>query len=68
MLGEPGEEVHLVEQRRVLDDQCVGLHDRFAQADLAVVDAAVGHHRGSGALRSETGKRLCVPAFAEGGN
>ena len=37
---EPAEDVHLVQQRRVLDDQRVGLGDRLARPDRPIVDAA----------------------------
>jgi hypothetical protein len=37
-----------------------GCHDRLAQADLLVGDAAEGHHRGAGALGTETGEGLRV--------
>jgi hypothetical protein len=52
------EHVHLVQQRRVLDDDRVGLHDGLAQADFAVVHAAKRHHRCTGALGTKAGKRL----------
>ena len=59
------EHIHLVQQRRVLDDQRVGLQDRLAQADLLVVDAAERDHRRAGALRAEAREGLRVAAFAE---
>jgi hypothetical protein len=59
------EDVDLVQQRRVLHDQHVGREDGLAQADLMVVDAAVGHHRRTGAFRPETGKGLRMPALLE---
>ncbi len=52
------EDVHLVEQRRVADDQRVRLHHRFARADLALVDAAEGHDRRTHALGAEARERL----------
>ena len=62
---EPGEEVDLVQQRRILDDQGVRLGDRLAQPDLGVVDAAERDDRGAGALRAEARERLRVPALGE---
>jgi hypothetical protein len=55
-----------MQQGRVLDDQGVGFHDRLAQADLLVGDAAEGHHRRAGALGTETGEGLRVAALLEG--
>ena len=66
--AEPAEEVDLVQQRRVLDDQRVGLGDRLARADRAVVDAAEGDDRRAGALRAEARERLRVAALVEGGD
>jgi hypothetical protein len=57
------EHVHLVQQRRVLDDQHVGREDRLAQADRVVVDAAEGHHRRAGALGAEAREGLRVAAL-----
>ena len=59
------EQVDLVQQRRVLDDQRVGVEHRLAQPDLAVVDAAERHHRRAHALGAEAGKCLRVAAFDE---
>jgi hypothetical protein len=63
---ETREHVDLVQQRGVLDDQCVRLHDRFAQPDFAVGDAAERYHRRTGAFGAETGEGLRMMAFAEG--
>ena len=57
-----------MQQRRVLDDQRVGMHDRLAGTDLAVVDAAEGHHRRARALGTEEREGLGVEAVAEGGD
>jgi hypothetical protein len=61
-------EIDRVQQRRVLDDECVGINDRLAGADLAVVDAAEGHHRRARALGPEEREGLSVEAIAEGGD
>jgi hypothetical protein len=53
-------DVHLVQQRRILNDQGIGLHDRFAQADFLVGDAAEGDHRRTGPFRTETREGLGV--------
>jgi hypothetical protein len=66
--GDAAEEVDLVQQRRVLDDQRVGRHHRLAQADLAVGDAAEGHHRRPHPFRAEAGEGLRMLAFEEGGD
>ena len=65
--AEPGEDVDLVQQRRVLDDQRVRLGDRLARADRLVVDAAERHHRRAHPLRAEARERLGVPALEERG-
>ena len=57
-----------MEEGRVLDDQRVRLADRLANADLTVVDPAVGDDRSAGALRSEGGERLGEASLLEGGN
>ena len=57
-----------VEQRRVLDDQRVGLQDRLAQPDLLVVDPAERDDRRARALRAEARKRLGMLAFEERGD
>jgi hypothetical protein len=54
-----------MEQRRVLDDQRVGLHDRLAQPDPLVVEPAESDHRRARSLRAEARERLREPAFAE---
>ena len=64
----PAEQVDLVQQRRVLDDQRVGLDDRFAHADLAIVDAAEGDHRRADALGAEAREGLRVAALVERGD
>ena len=63
-----GEDIDLMQQRRILDDQCVGRHDRLAQADFPVSDTTERHHRRAGTLRTETGKGLRMPPFLEGGD
>jgi hypothetical protein len=57
-----------VDERGVLHDQRVGVRDRLAQPDRALVDAAERHHRCPGALRAERGERLRVAALGEGGD
>ena len=57
-----------MQQRRVLDDQRVGLGDRLAGADRRVAEAAEGDDRRAGPLRAEAGKRLRVPPLVEGGD
>ena len=42
---EPSEHVHLMKQRRIDDDQPIGLGDRLARADRTLVDATERHHR-----------------------
>src|SRR5215207_8860412 len=66
-LAHPAEDVDLVQQRRVLHDQRVGLHDGLADADLPVVDAAERHDRRTGALRAEARERLRVALLEERG-
>ena len=60
------EEVDLVQQRRVLHDQRVGLDDRLARADRPVGDAAERRHRRAGSLRPERRERERVLALGEG--
>ena len=60
MIAETREQVHLVQQGRVLDDQRVGLGDRLPGADRGLVDPAEGGHRRPGALRAEGRERLRV--------
>src|SRR5690349_14738045 len=62
---QPGEQVDLVEERRVLDDQCVRVGDRLTEPDRAVVNAAEGHHRRTSALGPEGRERLGVAALVE---
>jgi len=62
---ETTEHVDLVEQRRVLDDQRVGFHDRLANADLAIVDPAKRHDGCAHALRAEAREGLRVAALVE---
>lgn len=57
------EDVHLVQERGVLDDQGVGPHDGLAHPDGPVVDTAERHHRRTRALRAETRERLRVTAL-----
>ena len=47
---ESAKNIDLVQQSRVLNDDRIGLHDRFAQADFLVVHAAISHHWRAGAL------------------
>ncbi len=63
---EAGKDVDGMQQRRILDDQRVGLHDRFAQPDLAVGDPAIRGHRRAHALRAEAREGLGVLALVEG--
>ena len=65
---QPAEDVHLVQQRRVLDDDRVRGHDGLPQPDRPVVDAAECDDRSPGPLGTEARERLCVLAFAEGRN
>ena len=65
--SEPGEQVRLVEQRRVLDDQRVRLGDRLVGPDRLVIDPAERHHRRAHPLRAEARERLRVPVLAERG-
>ena len=60
--------VDLVQERRVLDDQGVGLGDRLADADRRVVDPAEGDDRRAGALGAERRERLGVAALDERGD
>jgi hypothetical protein len=62
------EQVDLVQQRRVLDDQRVGLHDRLARADLAIVDPAERDDRRAHALGAEAREGLRVAALVERGD
>jgi hypothetical protein len=57
-----------VEQGRILHHDGVGLGDRLAQADRPVVDPAERDDRRPGALGGERRERLCLTAFAKGGN
>ena len=66
--GQAAEQIHLVQQRRVLDDQRVGLQHRLAQTNLLVVDAAERHHRRAHAFRTEAGKRLRVTPLEKCGD
>ena len=65
---EPAEQVDLVQQRRVLDDQRVGVDDRLAQPDLAIVDAAERHHRRAHPLGTAAWEGLGVRALQESGH
>src|SRR5918912_546574 len=51
-VAQAAEHVDLVQQRRVLHDQCVGVRDRLVAADRAVVDPAERDDRRTGALRA----------------
>lgn len=66
--NQSGKYINLVQQRGVLNDERVGLHDRLAQPDLLVVDTAIRHHRRAGALGTETGEGLRMPAFVKCSN
>jgi hypothetical protein len=66
--GQALEQVDLLQQRRILDDQSVGLQHRLADADLLIVDAAERHDRRAHPFRSEAGKRLGVFPFEKRGN
>ena len=57
-----------MQQRRILDDQRVGLEHRLAQADLLVVDAAERHDRRAHPLGAEARKRLRVATLVECGH
>src|SRR4051794_15164712 len=59
------EEVDLVQQRGVLHDQRVGLHDRLAHPDRLLVDAAEGDDRRARPLRAEARERLSVALLEE---
>ena len=54
-----------MQQRRVLDDERVRFHDRLAQPDFLVGDAAKGHHGRARALGTEAGKGLGVAPLVE---
>ena len=62
------ENIDLMQQGRVLDDQHIRCEYRFAQSDLAAINAAESDYRGTGALRTETGKCHCMTALLECGN
>ena len=66
--GQAAEQIHLVQQSRVLDDQRVGLQHRLAQANFLVVDAAERHDGRTHAFGAEAGKRLCVTPLEKCGN
>ena len=66
--GQAVEQIDLVQERRVLDDQRVGLQHRLAQPDLLVVDAAERHDRRTHAFRAEARKRLRVSALEKRGD
>jgi hypothetical protein len=66
--SESAEYVHLVQQRRVLHDESVGLGDRLAHTDLLVVDPAERDHGRPGALGAEARERLRMAPFDEGGD
>ena len=67
-VGEAGEDVREVQERRVLDDQRVRADDRLARADRRVADPAERHHRRAGALGAEARERLGMAAVEEGGH
>ena len=64
--AEAGEQVDLVEERRVLDDQCIRFRDRLANANRTIVEAAERDHRGTRPLRSERREGLGMAALTEG--
>jgi hypothetical protein len=55
-----------VKQRRVLNDQGVGLGDRLADPDRTLVDPAERDKRCAGALGAEGGEGLGVLSLLEG--
>ena len=65
---EAGKEVDLVQQGRVLDDQRVGLGDRFPGADRWVGEATEGDQGCAGPLGAEAGEGLGVAALVEAGD
>jgi hypothetical protein len=65
--AEPGEQVRLMQQRRVLDDQRVRPGDRLAGPDRLVIDPAERHDRRAHPLRAEARERLRVPVLTERG-
>ena len=56
-----------MDQGGVDDDQAVWRHHRFPRPYLALVETAVGHHRGAHALGPEARERLRVAALLERG-
>jgi thiol-disulfide isomerase/thioredoxin len=58
ILFQTTENVHLVQQRGVLNDECIGLHDGLAQPDLFVVHPAKCHYGRTGSLGTKTGEGL----------
>ena len=55
-----------MQQRGILDDEGIRFHDRFAQTNFPVRDAAKRHHRRAHALRTETGEGLGIASFGKG--
>jgi hypothetical protein len=62
------EQRNLMQQRRVLNDQRVGLGNRLADPNRLVVDPAERNDGRTGALGAEARERLCVLAALEGGD
>ena len=65
VVGETREEVDLVEQRRILDDQRVGLRIGSRTRMTRVVDAAERDDRGAGPLGAEGRERLRLASLEE---
>ena len=65
LCGQAGEEIDLMDERHVLHDQGIGLHDWLARADLLVIESTKGHDRRAHPLRSETREGLCVASLGE---
>ena len=64
-MTDAGEQVDLMEQRRILDDQCVGLEDRLAKANRLVGEPAERDNGGACPLRPEHGEGLRVLVLEE---
>ena len=67
MLAQAAEHVDLMEQRRILDHDRVGMRDRLVAANGAIVNSAEGDDRRPGALRSKARKRLRMTPVEERG-
>ena len=64
--GQAIEQIHLLEQRGVLNDQCIRLNNWFTQTNRLLIDSAERHDRRTGALGAEAGKCLRKLSFEEG--